>query len=79
MSRDRDRDIYTGRNATPFKTGKRRCGRCGFICDTKRDIRASYGSKMGQGVAYVEGINDFTITGGCPMCGIYTYDKGAAK
>jgi hypothetical protein len=28
---------------------------------------------------YDGGINDFTITGGCPFCGSYTYDRPFAR
>lgn len=56
-----------------------RCGRCGYVANMDRHARASYGSKAGEGVSRTEGVNDFTITGGCPFCGALTFDKGAAS
>jgi hypothetical protein len=52
-----------------------RCSRCGFMCHLDRDMRAPYGSHAGEGVTRVTGVNDFTVTGGCPSCGAFTYDQ----
>ena len=103
--------VRSGRNAenvVPKDSSYIRCSRCGFMCSTDRDIRAPYGSRLGQGIRHLEIVeydggpddtetlydgpdeegrtvsydgyrSDFTITGGCPFCGIYTYDKDEFK
>ena len=100
-------EIRTGRNAennVPRDSRYIRCSRCGWMCNTDRDIRAPYGSKTGEGVTREQVVqydgapdttpveydgededgrrvtydghrSDFTITGGCPFCGSYTFDK----
>ena len=100
-------EVRYGRNAetaVPKDSSYVRCSRCGFMCSIDRDIRAPYGSKLGQGISHPEIVqydggpdstpvdydgedsegrrvsydgyrSDFTVTGGCPFCGSYTYDK----
>ncbi len=52
-----------------------KCGRCGHINNLDRATTAPYGSKLGQGIAHVDAVNDFTITGGCAFCGAFCYNK----
>jgi hypothetical protein len=58
-----------------------RCSRCGFPCHLDRDTKEPKGSRSGWGITntIVSGLTatvyDPLVTGGCPQCGTYLYNK----
>ena len=51
----RSRAVNTGKNydRDTYRDDRSvRCGRCGFMCNTQRDIQASEGSTQGNGIKY---------------------------
>jgi len=51
------KEVRYGRNADnafPQDSHYVRCGRCGFMCNTDRDVRAPWGSRLGMGITHPE-------------------------
>jgi hypothetical protein len=82
----RSKAVLFGRNQdfAPFQDNRYvTCERCGFTCHLDRDVKYNNEDKTGWGLKYnddpdvtAEDVKDPIVTGGCPQCGTFLYNKG---